>query len=425
LRWESGDPVKTLFVIVLLSTIGMAQAIPATNFGMHDGHAAAGGTPYPTVSFGSFRIWDVGEAQWPNLEPSRGTYNWTTLDNWISTLNSHGVTDIIYTFGHTPCWANSTCTDTLPPDNNQDTIDFITALATRYKGKIKHYETWNEPEVGFGFWTGTMAQLIQLQNDLYTTVKAIDSTATVHTPVLGTSATPGDCSNSDGGKFSINNFLAANGTSNFGAVDVHLYPYPDGSAPEVLSIVVTNVQCAMTTYSISSRPLWNTEFSWGSNTSVPSLTDQVAWLGRAYLYLWSQGVVRSYWYTYDGGAWGALWRNTEGAGTLATHVAYQQMYNWMVGATMTTNCTVANSVWTCGLTLANGNQALAVWMDVWKSTAAQSYAPASQYNKYHDLAGNTATINSGQSVTIGETPILFESAAARPNAPLGLTAIVR
>jgi hypothetical protein len=142
---------------------------------MHDNHAAAGGTPYPTVSFGSFRIWDVEGAQWPYLEPSRGIYNWTTLDNWISTLNSQGVTDIIYTFGHTPCWANSTCTDTLPPDNNQDTIDFITALATRYKGKIKHYETWNESWVGAGFWTGTMAQLIQLQNDLYTTVKAIDS----------------------------------------------------------------------------------------------------------------------------------------------------------------------------------------------------------------------------------------------------------
>lgn len=414
--------MKTFLVIVLLSAIGMAQAIPATNFGMHDNHAAAGGSPYPTVSFGSFRIWDMQGAEWASVEISRGTYNWTTLDNWINTLNSKGITDIIYTFGYTPAWAASA--QTLPPTNHQDYIDFVTALATRYKGKITHYETWNEP-TSTVFWTGTMPQLVQLQNDLYTTVKGIDPTATVHTPVIGASATTGDCSNSNAGPYGTGAFFTANGTSNFDVVDIHFYPYPAGAAPEAIGVQITNVKCSMAANGISSKPLWNTEFGWGQNSDLPTLTNQVAWLGRAYLYLWSQGVVRSYWYSYDNGAWGTLWSNTGGAGTLATGVAYQQMYNWIVGATMTRNCAVVNSVWTCGLTLANGHLALAVWMDVWKSTATQSYTPATQYNKYHDLAGNTTTINSGQSVTIGETPILFESAAARPDAPLALTAIVQ
>src|SRR5207302_8155755 len=92
----------------------------------------------------------------------------------------------------------------LPCTNNQDFIDMVSAIANRYKGKIKHYETWNEP--GGGFFTGTLAQLVVLQNDVYNTVKAIDPTATVHTPVVGLSGNP-DCTNSSAGTFSLNAFV--------------------------------------------------------------------------------------------------------------------------------------------------------------------------------------------------------------------------
>jgi hypothetical protein len=380
---------------------------------MHDNHASIGLTSYPTVPLGSFRIWDLDGTLWSNLEPSRGSYNWSTLDNWISTLNSHGVTDIIYTFGYSPSWCAPS--QSLPCTNNQDFVDFITALTTRYKGKIRHYEAWNEV-TSSTFWTGSMSQLVTIQNDVYNTVKSIDPSATVHTPVTGVAANS-DCNNSGAGTFSLNNFLAANGTSNFDAVDLHLYPYPAGAAPENLGVMVANARCAMSNFGIN-KPIWNTEFSWGMNSDLPNISAQVAWLGRSYLFLWSKGIPRSYWYAYDNSQWGTLWNG----GLTAVGVAYQQIYNWMVGSTMSTPCAASGTVYTCGLTESNGTNALAVWNTAGSSSF--TVAPGS-YSKYRDLAGGSTSIAAGAtSVSVGTQPILLEGSAVGPAAPSGLTATV-
>jgi hypothetical protein len=100
-------------------------------------------------------------------------------------------------------------------------------------------------------------------------------------------------------------------------------------------------------------------------------------------------------------------------------IAYQEVYNWMVGATMSSPCTMASdSTWTCTLTRPNGYQALAVW----NSTTTTSYTPASQYKQYLDLAGNTNPVNG--TVTIGYNPILLLN-QSRPTPPTNLTVTVK
>lgn len=377
-----------------------ASVIPATYFGMHETNAAAI-NPWPLVSFGSFRSWDAFAIAWSDLEPSRSVYNWTPLDDYIQVLNSQGVTDILYTFGHTPFWAAPQ--DCLPPTNNQDMIDFVTAIATHTKGKLKHWETWNEPYFT-DFWCGTMNQLVALQNDVYHAVKAVDGTATVHT-LVGVSDRPGDCRNSAAGGYNVYDFLAANGTSNFDVVDVHLYSDNAGAPPENSGIRIANLQCALNGYGVGAVPIWNTEFSWGLNTDLPNADDQVAYVARSYLYHWSQGVARSYWYAYNNDAWGTIF---DGQNLNSAGVAYQQVYDWLVGATMTSPCALSGGVWTCGFNLANGNPGQAVWLDVFPSASTDSYTPGATLGKYHDLAGGTTTFSG--SVTISEKPLLLEGA---------------
>ncbi len=384
---------------------GPATVIPATYFGMHENNAADI-NPWPLVPFGSFRSWDAYQIGWSDLEPSRGTYNWTPLDGYIQALNAQGVTDILYTFGHTPSWAAPV--DCLPPANNQDMIDFVTAITTHAKGKLKHWETWNEPYFT-DFWCGTMNQLVRLQNDVYQAVRAVDGTATVHTPVLGISALPDDCRNSAAGSYNVYNFLAANGTSNFDIVDVHLYSDGAGSAPEISGIRLANLNCTLTRYGVGTVPIWNTEFSWGLNTDVPNADDQVAFVARAYLYHWSQGVERSYWYAYNNDTWGTIFN---GMSLNSAGLAYQQVHDWMVEARMTSPCAVAGGVWSCGLILANGNVGQAVWLDVFGSASTRSYTPGATFEKYHDLAGGTTTFSG--SVTISQQPLLLEGAPATP-----------
>jgi len=385
-----------------------ASVIPATYFGMHENNAADS-NPWPLVSFGSFRSWDAYQIGWADLEPSRGIYNWAPLDAYIQALNSQGVTDILYTFGHTPSWA--ALNDCLPPANNQDMIDFVTAIVTHAKGKLRHWETWNEPYFT-DFWCGTMSQLVRLQNDVYNAVKAVDGTATVHTPVVGISNTPNDCHNTAAGSYNVYDFLAAGGTSNFDVVDVHMYPNTAGSAPETSGVRLANLTCTLNSHGIGTVPIWNTEFSWGRNTDLPNADDQTAYVARAYLYYWSQGVARSYWYAYNNDTWGTIFNGTS---LNSAGLAYQQIHDWMVGATMTNPCAAAGGIWTCGLILADGHLGQAVWLDAFQSASTESYTPGGTLNQIHDLAGGTTTFSG--SVTISEKPLLLEGAPATVPSP--------
>jgi hypothetical protein len=414
---------KSLCLLLLMASLAVGQngSVPPAYFGMHDNNQDFTGSNYPIVSFGTFRIWDKEPINWYEVETARGVYNWAAFDTIMNKLTANGVTDVLYTFGYTPLWATGgagsirgtfSC---LPPTSNQDMIDFITTLATRYNGRIKHYEVWNEPS-GTDFWCGTLTQLVQVQNDVYTTVKAIDPTATIHTPVIQMSATGGDCNG--GGTYGLTSFVNALGNnSKFDVVDAHLYPYPDSTYPEVSPgtdyIQIANLKCGMAALGISSKPIWNTEFDAGFE---PVSSDRVAFLARAYLYFWSQGVARSYWYAYDNASWGQLFNGTS---LTASGVAYQQVYNWMVGSTMTTPCaTQSGTIWTCTLTRPNGYQALAVWNTAGSST----YTPPTQYTQYKDLAGATRPFTG--SMTIGIEPILLENPTA-PSPPTGLTGTVQ
>jgi beta-glucosidase/6-phospho-beta-glucosidase/beta-galactosidase len=34
-----------------------------------------------------------------------------------------------------------------PPDNLQDFADFVSAVVSRYKGRVRYYQLWNEPNI--------------------------------------------------------------------------------------------------------------------------------------------------------------------------------------------------------------------------------------------------------------------------------------
>ena len=134
-------------------------------------------------------------------------------------------------------------------------------------------------------------------------------------------------------------------------------------------------------------------------------------MARHYLLQWSLGVSTYAWYDWENNngswQWGQMWDPTNGLN--AAGVAYQQLYNWMVGATMSQPYTATGSVYTCGFTRPGGYQALAVWNTNRASTS--TYTVPSGYVQYRDLAGGLYSI-SGTTVTIGIKPILLENSNA-------------
>jgi hypothetical protein len=282
--------------------------------------------------------------------------------------------------------------------NIQDWDDFITAVATRYKGKLI-YELWNEPNNTPSF-TGTVANMVTLTTDEYNIIRSIDPGALILAP-----------SPTAGGASWMDQYFGSGGPTGVDVVTFHTYH----SAPELKVNDINNMRKVMAKYNLSSKPLWDTESSWGTFSLTPD--QQVGYVARDYLMQWSEGVSRYYWYGWDTAIWGTLWDSTTGAHAAAT--AYQQIYNWMVGATMSSPCTMASdSTWTCTLTRPGGSQAQATW----NSATTTSYTPASQFTQYLDLTGKTNPIQ--RAVTIGYNPILLVSSAPAPTPPTNLTITV-
>ncbi len=380
-----------------------AAGIPPTFFGMHTNRTS----DWPMVSFGAL---GKGPATlWPYVERTKGVFDWRNLDAWVNEAQSRGVS-YFFSPEKVPSWAaadQKSCSPlytgssvmgcTSMVTNIQDWDAYVTALVTRYKGRIQIYELWNEPN---GSFTGTMADLVTLTTHMYNIIRSIDPNAFILSPSPSTSGI---------GSY-LDNYFGAGGPTGVDGVSFHTYT----ATPENVINYINNIKSIAAKYGLASKPLWDTEGSWGT-ASVTS-DAQAAAVARFYLLQWSNGVSRFYWYAWDNPTWGTLRDPVNG--THPAGLAYQQIYNWMVGATMSSPCTMASdSTWTCMLTRPGGYQALAIW----NSATTTSYTATSPYKQYLDLAGNTNPINGA--VTIGFKPILLVS-SVNPKTPTNLGAVV-
>ena len=158
----------------------LGNVVPASAMGLNCDHCAKNAV-WPTVPFGTLRIWD-SDAAWATLETHRGVYDWTYLDVALDFVATNHL-QALYTFGHVPCWATAgTCVpaswSAAPPTTNQDFFDFVTALVAHcsaagscVKDNVKTFEMWNEANDPT-FWSGTIAQLLPLVSGAAPIIKA-------------------------------------------------------------------------------------------------------------------------------------------------------------------------------------------------------------------------------------------------------------
>jgi len=414
---------------------GAASPIPASFFGMTTTRATA----YPALSLGA--LGKPPNFGWPWNEPSPGVFNWNTVDADLDQADRHGV-DFLYDLGGTPPWAAanpSSCRTrvanvgicTSPPARLQDWQDYVTAVATRYQGRIKFYELWNEPNAR-NFWSGSYADMVTLARSAYTIIKAIDPAAQVLTPA------PTGPVGSVNGVVSASDWMAgylqAGGASyaDIGAWHGYMgrtgatpFPEPEQDAstacptPQCYGSILTKVHTMRAVFDangMAGKPMFDTEGSWGVTTNVPDPQAQSAWLARWYLLqassYASDNLQRVYWYAWGQGGASNGWGTIDDAAEAPTDagLAYNQVYTWLVGATMTGPCTAdPNGLWTCPLSRSGGYQAVVVW-----STAGPAdYTAPPGSRQYRDLAGHTVAISG--TITVGPAPLLIEPLARLDN----------
>jgi hypothetical protein len=136
-------------------------------------------------------------------------------------------------------------------------------------------------------------------------------------------------------------------------------------------------------HGLAGKPMFDTEGSWGqSNVTDPDT--QAAWLARWYLLqaglLVADNLQFVAWYTWGGGPsqkWGTIESDSRATDLGLAALAYNQIYEWLVGATIAQPCSAASdSTWTCNLTRPDGYVAKAVWNTAGSWTSRPTTGPS-------------------------------------------------
>lgn len=124
---------------------------------------------------------------WRDIEQQEGQFDWSHTDHIVYTANKYGGLDLLIRVDSAPEWAAPGCRNPGaniiqgPPQDLQDFADFLTALVGRYKGRIRAYEVWNEPNLARE-WCGRTPspnEYAQMLAVAYNAIKAVDPNAIV------------------------------------------------------------------------------------------------------------------------------------------------------------------------------------------------------------------------------------------------------
>ena len=110
---------------------------------------------------------------------------WAKYDNIVDLAEQHGI-QIIVRLEAPPQWSQSTPGDFAPPANLDDYGDYVAAVAARYKGRITHYQIWNEPNnyPEWGEQPVNPEAFTQLLCTAYRRIKEVDPQAKIIAPAL-------------------------------------------------------------------------------------------------------------------------------------------------------------------------------------------------------------------------------------------------
>jgi hypothetical protein len=220
--------------------------------------------------------WSREEFQWGRMEPKRGAYAFEFYDRLLETANRHGISVYAIVAYWTP-W-----TKPYEEEGFKDYCTFLRELVKRYKGRIKHWEIYNEPNIFF--WSGPHDRYPALLKMAYETVKAEDPEA----QVLGCSTAGID-----------NRFIqmCLDAQAPFDTLTIH--PYRSALHEQTF---MSELEAARK--QVGGRQVWITEMGWPTIPGNASERQQAALLARSYLSAIGSGASHNIcWYDFRNDGW--------------------------------------------------------------------------------------------------------------------------
>jgi hypothetical protein len=126
------------------------------------------------IGLGVFR---TPHTDWGAVEPEPGKWAWGPLDEQMKYLDDHKFVYGAILVGN-PKWNTKDAPESLPVNNLPGWSNYVTALAAHVKGRVKHFEVWNEPP-NFTGKHQTPADYAKVVAAAHDAVKAVDPAALV------------------------------------------------------------------------------------------------------------------------------------------------------------------------------------------------------------------------------------------------------
>lgn len=383
--------------------------LPDTLFGMHVLRLGSHFN-WPTVDTRIIRLHNTGTS-WRDLEPTNGGWSWTTgagkrLDMYVDYAARNPGSQILYTMGVTPQWASSTPGVTGAygpgssgaPTNMADWRDYVRTLAQRYKGKIRYWELWNEPDFK-NHWTGTNAQLVEMARIAAEELHAADPA----NRLVGPGFTAGQ------GMSALDQLLKAGMGAHVDAIGYHFYYTAN---PENVGAQLDNVRGLMKAHGVDAKPLWITEGAFICDTTTtdcatasPTASQTRSVNARALFMMANRGVANFNFYVWESQD---KYRNLIGADFVTPTEAgraYDEARNWLRGARMVDAFSVNGTV--RALRMNRGTENYVILWSTHDGTVVNLPA-AWAVNRSRTLMGAEADLPATRQITIGQEPVLLK-----------------
>jgi hypothetical protein len=217
--------------------------------------------------------WIRQEFPWEDIEHSgRGDFWDHKYDQIVHLASQYGV-QVIARLDHPPTWtrADGDARGTrCPPDDLQDFGNFVYAVVSRYKGRVRYYQIWNEPNIypEWGEQPVDAAGYVRLLQVAYRRAKEADPNCVVLCAGLAQTLEPGPKNLND--LAYLQQMYDAGVQGYFDIMGVMAYGLWTGPGDHRASPELTNfarpqlIRDIMVRNGDADKPLWATEVGWNA-----------------------------------------------------------------------------------------------------------------------------------------------------------------
>ena len=267
--------------VMLMVGFGVAQAADISPFGIGgDSISARSWTTWAPIMAKAGIKWVRGFSAFSEIEPAEGTFNWASADATVGAAEQNGISDSGILLYGAP-WIGGD----LPVNNLKAWGDYVSACVTRYKGRIKYWEIWNETPNFIG--KDTASDYARTVYVAYEAAKKADPTCLMGLSIQSVNVNW------------IVSVLDAGAKDHFDWISVHPYEtlglvQSDGIEAEFMSIVPTlRKMLADRDPARVKAPIWFTEIGYDAGKSEEA---QAGALVKAFAMSIAQGVEVVEWF---------------------------------------------------------------------------------------------------------------------------------